>query len=86
MEKITRGNQILEIIKSNKIGKGCKIEVSYNKLFIKYPIGKTIGEYWKNIPSQYTVEIAKVKELLPGCGVNCYKYRGSGGINIWMID
>ena len=80
---------VLEILKENKIGKGCKIEKSSNKIFIKYPIHKTSKIYIKETDSYIDNQFKKDLEFLRSIG---FRYQietnvisNSGAINIWIV-
>lgn len=78
---------VLEILKENKIGKGCKISKSSNKIFINYPIHKTGTKYNKETDSYDNNQFQNDKEKLKGIfknSINFTKINNSGGVNIWV--
>lgn len=69
--------ETISIIKANGIAKGCKITFVSNKVFIYYPIYKTLN-------GQYATEKRQIENVLPLCTIECYKIQNKGGINIWL--
>lgn len=69
--------EVLEALKSNKIGKGCKHSHVSNKVYIAYPIHKTIN-------GQYSQELKAVRDLFPLNSIQGYCMQNKGGINIWI--
>lgn len=76
---------VLEILKENKIGKGCKISKSSNKIFINYPIHKTLRPRTNELElSQFEQDKEKLKEIFKKYSINFTKINNSGGVNIWV--
>jgi hypothetical protein len=65
-----------EILKQNKIGKGCKLTFVSNKIFIGYPV-------WKVLNGTFAKEVNLVKSLF-NTPINVARQGNSGGINIWL--
>jgi hypothetical protein len=66
------------IVKTNKVGKGCKLTGVSNKLEIHYP-------GWLIATEQQANDIAKVKELFAGNMINIGRAAGNKVcVNIWL--
>lgn len=71
--------EIKDQLQNLKIGKGCKISLSANKIEISYPIHKVLG-----LDSQLQKDKALLKLLYPNCEQKTYSHMNRATINIWF--
>lgn len=74
--------QAISVLKENKIGKGCKISTTSNKIYIEYPFHKVFVNC--SATGQYFRDSKMVKELFATNEQQHVVMGNKGGINIWI--